>query len=79
MYTLNPDTKAGNLKEIGLRVDEIVNMDIEVIDKHINKLIGKPLTFQSVYDEQLTGRGSVYIALKRLMSVKEADRVIAKI
>ena len=46
----------------------ISQMDTEVIDKNIEKKIGKKLKFEKEEDSRLIGRGSVYIYLFRLIS-----------
>lgn len=66
---LNNETKATIARVTGIKYDEIISMDIEELQKKIEKKTGKKLVFDLNPDERLPkSRGSVYIHLNRLFS-----------
>lgn len=79
--SLNQISKRSIEKQTGLCWDQIVSMDIEDIDKAIERKIGKKLSFRKRYDPRLSGRGSVYLALNRFFEFdhKKMNKVIDSI
>lgn len=63
--SLNETSKKSIEKQTGLSWEQIVCMDVEELDKVIEKKIGKKLSFPKKQDSRLSGRGSVYLALNR--------------
>ena len=76
--TLNQISKRSIEKQTGLTWTQIVDMDIEELDKAIERKIGKKLTFLQKVDSRLSGRGSVYLALNRFFDFnhKKMDKII---
>lgn len=76
--TLNQISKKTIEKQTGLSWNQIVNMDVEELDKAIEKKIGKKLSFSKKQDSRLSGRGSVYLALNRFFDFnrKKMDKII---
>lgn len=76
--TLNQISKKSIERQTGLSWNQIVNMDIEELDKAIEKKIGKKLSFPKKYNSRLSGRGSVYLALNRFFDFnhKKMDEII---
>lgn len=76
--TLNQISKRSIEKQTGLTWTQIVDMDIEELDKAIERKIGKKLTFPQKVDSRLSGRGSVYLALNRFFDFnhKKMDKII---
>lgn len=75
---LNEISKKSIKKQTGLSWNQIVCMDIEELDKAIEKKIGKKLSFPKKLDSRLSGRGSVYLALNRFFDFnhKRMNKVI---
>lgn len=65
---LNQKSMESVKKQTGLGVEQIILMDIEDIDKAIEKKIGKKLSYPTKFDIRLFGRGSVYLFLGRFFS-----------
>ena len=63
--TLNETSKKSIEKQTGLSMEQIICMDIDELDRAIEKKIGKKLSFPKKQDSRLSGRGSVYLALNR--------------
>lgn len=76
--TLNQISKKSIEKQTGLTWSQIVNMDVEELDKAIERKIRKRLSFPKKHDSRLSGRGSVYLALNRFFDFnhKKMDKVI---
>ncbi|NQT01335.1 MAG: hypothetical protein HQ580_04900 [Planctomycetes bacterium] len=79
MFVLGKKIKKNIEKTTGLPVSSISKMSSEKINAHIEKKIGKKLRLSVPKDKRLIGRGSVYIALRRLLSSKKINRKIARI
>lgn len=79
--TLNQISRKSIEKQTGLQWSQIVNMDVEELDKAIERKIGKKLSFPKKLDTRLSGRGSVYLALNRFFDFnrKKMDRIIDSI
>lgn len=79
--TLNQISRKSIEKQTGLQWSQIVNMDVEELDKAIERKIGKKLSFPQKLDTRLSGRGSVYLALNRFFDFnrKKMDRIIDSI
>lgn len=75
---LNQISKKSIEKQTGLTWSQIVNMDVDELDKAIERKIGKRLSFPKKHDTRLSGRGSVYVALNRFFEFnhKKIDRII---
>lgn len=67
-FTLNQTSKKYLEQVSGLSWNQVIEMDVEDLDKAIEKKIGKQLTFFKRDDSRLPGRGSVYLTLKRFLS-----------
>lgn len=80
-FTLNQTSKNYIEKITGLSWNQVVEMDVEDLDKAIEKKIGKHLTFFKREDSRLSGRGSVYLTLKRFLTFnhKKMNKVIDSI
>lgn len=78
-FTLNEQVKRNIEKSTGLSVKKISSMSSEKVDRCIEKKIGKKLHLNLPKDKRLEGRGSVYLSLKRLMSISKADKKLAKL
>ena len=76
--TLNQESKKSIEKQTGLTWSQIVNMDVDELDKAIERKIGKKLSFPQKHDSRLSGRGSVYLALSRFFDFdnKKMDKII---
>lgn len=79
LFTLNNKSKQAIGSRIGINTNELIKMDAEYIDRHIEKKIGKKLKNEPERDIRLIGRGSVYMFLLRLMGTKEIDTKLSKI
>lgn len=75
---LNEDSKKSIEKRTGLSWEQIVYMDVDELDKVIEKKIGKKLSFPKKQDSRLSGRGSVYLALNRFFGFnhKKMNKII---
>jgi len=65
LITLTPESKRSIEKATGLSYAQITSMEIEDIDRVIEKKIGKKLQFSNKEDIRLPKRGSVYLAFNR--------------
>lgn len=76
--TLNQISRKSIERQTGLSWNQIVDMDVEELDKAIERKIGKKLSFPKKHDSRLSGRGSVYLALNRFFSFnhKKMDKAI---
>lgn len=79
MLELNEKTKNNIENRTGIQFEDILSMDFEQIDERIETKIGKQLEYDINPDKRLIGRGSVYIALMRLLGIKEIDKKISRI
>jgi hypothetical protein len=79
LFTLNDKTKRSIGNRIGINTNELVELDAEDIDRHIERKIGKKLKSEPERDIRLIGRGSVYMFLLRLIGTKEIDAKLSKI
>jgi len=77
-YKLNLQMQNTIEKNTGIKFSEIEKMDWQDINNSIEKKIGKKLTY-SKRNLKFLGRGSMYIALERLFSMKSIYRKIEKI
>lgn len=75
---LNKISRKSIEKQTGLSWSQIVSMDVEELDKAIERKIGKKLSFPKKHDSRLSGRGSVYLALNRFFDFnhKRMDEII---
>ena len=65
LITLNQESKRSIEKSTGLSYAQITTMEMEDIDRAIEKKIGKKLKFNHKEDSRLPKRGSVYLTLNR--------------
>lgn len=79
MFALSEEVRRNIEKSTGLSVSEISRMSAEKVDVHIEKKLGKKLHISLPKDKRLLGRGSVYIALRRLISSKKTNKRVAQI
>jgi hypothetical protein len=79
LFTLNKKTKLAIGSKIGININELIKMDAEYIDRHIEKKIGKKLKNEPERDIRLIGRDPVYMFLLRLMETKGVDAKLSKI
>lgn len=78
-YTLSDNTKANIARNLQLAsFGDVVEMDAESLDCHIEKKIGKKLQLSTVIG-RLIGRGSLYTFFNRLLTREWIDRQIEKI
>ena len=79
MFKLSEQVKGNIKKSTGLPVSEISRMSAEKVDAHIEKRVCKKLRISLPKDKRLLGRGSVYLALRRLLSSKKTNKKLAQI
>jgi len=79
--SLNEQSRASIEKITGIPYGDILVMDHDLIDAVIEKKTGKKMKFKPITDNQLIGRGSVYLYLNRLFDfdVKKMNRYIDRI
>lgn len=77
-FKLNNKSKAGIERMVGLPYNDIVSMNVEDIDRHIERKIKKKLRYVS-YIGNLIGRGSILLFFNRLISREEIDKGISRI
>jgi hypothetical protein len=75
---LNNVTKAYLKEAIGLSYSELIDKDVEQIDKHIEKSIGKKLVNQSRIGSFMS-RGNVYLYLERFLDLRYFNKIFSKI
>lgn len=76
--TLNKKSREILEKRLDMSFEDISKMDVEELDKLIEKKIKKKLTYQRKY-KSMIGRGSVYLYLNRLLSREKVDKRLSKI
>lgn len=79
MFELNKKTKQAIERSTGLSFEQIISMDAEEVDAHIERKIGKKLKASYRKGSSLVNRGSVYMFLERLVSRRTIDKKLAKI
>jgi len=79
--TLNSQTILSIENVTGMKYNDIISMDNDVLTKNIESKIGKRLKFKRINNNQLMGRGSVYLYLNRLFdfNIKKLNRYIDNI
>lgn len=78
MHILNKLTQEALFRKIGLTYEQMQKMDAEEIDAFIEKRIGSKLKYGFSL-KNIINRGSVYLFSKRLRSLSEVDKQLAKI
>ena len=78
MHILNKLTQEALFRKIGLTYEQMQKMDAEEIDAFIEKRIGSKLKYDFSL-KNIINRGSVYLFSKRLRSLSEVDKQLAKI
>lgn len=78
MHILNKLTQEALFRKIGLTYEQMQKMDAEEIDAFIEKRIGSKLEYGFSL-KNIINRGSVYLFSKRLRSLSEVDKQLAKI
>lgn len=76
--TLNEITQKSLEKRLGLNVDTMSKMDIDELDKRIEKKIKKKLGYQSRFKD-LIGRGNIFLYLGRLLGLDYINKKLSKI
>lgn len=77
MYKLDPRMQEMIAEDVGIPFEEIAGMDCEDIDTRIESKIGKKLGYKkNDLDERLNSRGSMYLALDRLLDIDDIDERI---
>ena len=76
--TLNDESKRSLEKMFGVSITEISRMDIDDLDKLVEKNIKKKLTFQTKF-KNLISRGSIYLFFERLLGIDEVNKKLSKI
>lgn len=79
MFRLKQQVKDGIEKSTGLTVGQISSMSVGEINKHLENKLHKKLHINPTKDSRLMGRGSVYINLRRFLSLKKTDRKLSHI
>lgn len=79
MFTLKAKTKQNIEKGVGLSVDQLSKMSAKKIDDYIEKRIGKKLHLRIQRNKYLCPRGSVYLFLGRLLSLKSNNKKLSRI
>ena len=77
-FILNQTSRRSIEKQTGLTSSQIVMMESGDLDRAIERKIKKQLSFSKKLDLRLSGRGSVYLSLKRFFDFnrKNLDRRI---
>lgn len=77
-FILNQTSRRSIEKQTGLTWSQIVMMESGDLDRAIERKIKKKLSFSKKLDLRLSGRGSVYLSLKRFFDFnrKSLDRRI---
>lgn len=78
MLKLNSLTKKNIEEKTGISTDRISKITPCVFNRYLSRRIGKKIEVSSSSDKRLTGRGSVYIALNRIMKTSEIDKKFYK-
>jgi len=68
-FKLNDKTKANINRTLGMDYDTLIGMDVESIDRHIEKRTGRKLSLSSSFGN-LVNRGSLYIYFNRFFTEK---------
>lgn len=79
MLSLTKKSKAIIKKRTGLDVKKLSNTDFCILDKNLEKKTHHELQHMSGDDDQLLGRGSVYVYLNRLLDIKKTNKEISRI
>lgn len=79
MYKLNEKTKNNIFKKTGMTVDEIINSDVDVIDSNISRKTKCKLSYSTIKNNLLIGRGQPYIYLNRLLKMQTIDKALKRI
>lgn len=79
MFTLHEKTRENIRKRIGLTTGQIEEMSWEQLDAFIEKKTGKKIQLAPPRKSCLSGRGSVYISLGRLIPESAVDKKLARI
>lgn len=77
-FSLNNKSEASILKATGLSVSEIRNMDLQDIERVIEKKIKKKLDYNLKKQDSVFSRGSVYAYLSRFITF-DVDKKLSKI
>lgn len=77
MYNLDAKSRENIFEATGMTVEQIIDMDFEDIDAHIEKKIGHKIK-KYIIDERLAGRGQVYSETDRFLHMEEADKGLKK-
>lgn len=78
MYILNEKTRKDLSRKLGKTYDEIQQMSAEELDALVEERIGKKLT-PAFSLQNMVNRGSVYLFFRRLTSMTEINKRLARI
>lgn len=78
MHTLNEQTRRTLSRKLGKTYDELLQMSAEDLDALVEARIGKKLT-PAFSLKNMVNRGSVYLFFKRLASMDDVDKRLARI
>ena len=78
MHVLNEQTRKTLSRKLGKTYNEMLQMSAEELDALVEARIGKKLT-PAFSLKNMVNRGSVYLFFKRLGSMNEIDKRLAKI
>ncbi len=76
--TLNKNSRELLAKRFDMSFKDMSRMDVEELDKLVEKKIRKKLTYQRGF-KGLIGRGTVYLYLNRLLSREKVNKRLSKI
>jgi len=79
MYKLNQISKDYIKDKIGVSFDKILEMNSGEIDNIIEKKINKKLDHKPTSNINTNSRGTPYLFLWRLVSLKKINKLLAKI
>jgi len=79
MLKLTQKSKENIEKNVGLKPEQIAEMDFSAIDSHIERKLQKKLLPDIPADKRLQGRGSVYLYLHRIIPLSWIESKLTKI
>lgn len=79
MMVLSQKSKENIKKSVGLDTDKLSSMSFNQIGNYLEDKKGKKFPDIVPNDPRLTGRGSIYFYLKRILRIKQVDKKLAKV
>lgn len=77
-FKLNDKTKASINRTLGMDYNTLISLDVEEIDRHIEKRTGKKLSLSSSFGN-LVNRGSLYIYFNRFFTEEGIEKKLKSI